>query len=111
MQQAAKTDLPCLEDIQRNRLTLPKAARELAVSPATVARWATRGVRGIRLQTFVLGGRRFTTPALLERFMGETTAAAPIGCDEAASGQAGDFAQGRRSSHDRAVSRLARAGF
>ena len=111
MQQISGSQFPSLKDAQANRLTLPKTARELAVSPATVARWATRGVRGVRLRTFVLGGRRFTTPALIEEFMALSTAAASSGCDEAATSQTDDSGQNRRVSHDRAVSRLAEAGF
>jgi hypothetical protein len=48
-------------------LTLGQLARRLpapdgqAISPSTVFRWATRGIRGHRLATTVVGGRRFTT--------------------------------------------------
>jgi hypothetical protein len=50
---------------------------------ATVWRWATHGVRGIRLQSWSIGGRRFTTTAALEEFLRalnspERSAPAPI---------------------------------
>ncbi len=36
---------------------------------ATIWRWATRGVRGIKLQTWMSGGTRVTTPQALEEFL------------------------------------------
>jgi hypothetical protein len=52
---------------QRKYLTFGQLARELPapngtpVFPCTVGRWATRGVRGHRLATTLVGGRRLTT--------------------------------------------------
>lgn len=51
------------------RLSLSAAARDLDVHVATVHRWVHAGVRGIRLQTSLLGGRRYTSRQALERFI------------------------------------------
>lgn len=56
-----------LEDI----ITLGEACREIppkGISPATMARWVQRGVRGCRLETVVIGGRRLTSRQSLARF-------------------------------------------
>lgn len=59
-------------------LSLSAAAKLLPGRPhiSTVWRFAQKGVRGVRLETIVSGGRRFTTHEALERFVGRTTAAA-----------------------------------
>jgi len=53
-------------------LTLGEACRAvppIGVSPATMARWIQRGVRGgTRLETILIGGRRLTSKAALARF-------------------------------------------
>lgn len=43
---------------------------------STLHRWRLRGVRGVRLETCVIGGRRFTSDEALHRFAAATTAAA-----------------------------------
>ena len=43
--------------------------------PATLWRWHTVGVYGIRLQTVLIGGRRFCSRQSLEDFIQATTAA------------------------------------
>lgn len=45
------------------------------VNLSTVNRWALRGVSGIRLETVVCGGRRYTDRAAIARFIAATTAA------------------------------------
>ncbi len=59
-------------------LSLAEAAKTLPGRPhsSTIWRWHSRGVRGIRLETVVIGGRRFTSRESLERFARRTTAAA-----------------------------------
>jgi len=42
---------------------------------STLWRWYRRGVRGVRLETVVVGGRRFTSRAAIERFIERTTVA------------------------------------
>src|SRR3954466_8086388 len=59
-------------------LTLCEAARKLPNKPnlTTLSRWRTRGCRGVRLETLLLGGRRVTSSQALERFFTAVTAAA-----------------------------------
>ena len=45
------------------------------VSAATAWRWHKRGVHGIRLETWLVGGRRATSIAAIYRFITATTAA------------------------------------
>ena len=62
-------------------LTLAQAARVIPGRPhvATVYRWVRSGTRGVLLESFVRGGRRFTTPAAIENFIRATTAASAGG--------------------------------
>ena len=46
------------------------------VNRSTCHRWRTRGARGIKLETALVGGTRYTTLEALNRFFAETTAAA-----------------------------------
>lgn len=59
-------------------LSLSEAAASCPGRPniTTIWRWCLRGCRGVRLESFVRGGRRFTTAEALERFIAGTTAAA-----------------------------------
>jgi hypothetical protein len=60
-------------------ITLAEAARTLpggAVHVSTIHRWRLKGVRGVRLATFLRGGIRCTTDEAIERFFAATTAAA-----------------------------------
>jgi len=43
---------------------------------STLHRWRLRGIRGHRLETCLIGGRRYTSSEALERFVAATTAAA-----------------------------------
>lgn len=58
-------------------LTFPEAAASLPGKPSvsTIHRWRLKGVRGIRLSTVVIGGRRFVDRAALEDFIRATTLA------------------------------------
>jgi hypothetical protein len=51
-------------------LTISAAAKSLPSRPhiSTVWRWIQRGVRGVKLETYLIGGRRFTSREALERF-------------------------------------------
>lgn len=42
---------------------------------ATAYRWSTRGIRGVRLTTYLVGGARMTTLADFDRFVAEVSAA------------------------------------
>ena len=58
--------------------TLIEATKSLPHAPhvSTIHRWRLRGIRGIRLETVLIGGRRFTSREALARFAAATTAAA-----------------------------------
>ena len=67
-------------DIQSETLlSLSKAARQVppaGVNIGTLYRWMLRGVRGVRLDTVLIGGKRFTSAQALNLFFERTTAAA-----------------------------------
>ena len=52
-------------------VSLPEAAALLPGRPhlSSLHRWMRRGVRGIRLETVLIGGRRFTSREALQRFV------------------------------------------
>lgn len=58
-------------------LTVAQAAKAVPYGPnvCTVWRWLDKGCRGVRLESILLGGRRFTSREALERFFAATTAA------------------------------------
>ena len=43
---------------------------------STVWRWHQKGVRGVKLETILIGGTRYTSNEALQRFFDRTTAAA-----------------------------------
>ena len=59
-------------------VSLTDAAKSLPGRPniTTSWRWRNRGVRGIKLETVLIGGRRMTSREALSRFFAATTAAA-----------------------------------
>ena len=59
-------------------VTLTAATKTTPCRPnvATLWRWRTKGIRGIRLETMMIGGRRVTSREALSRFFAATTAAA-----------------------------------
>lgn len=61
-----------------NILSFTAAAKLLPSRPnvATLWRWRTAGIHGIKLETFLCGGRRMTSREALSRFFAATTAAA-----------------------------------
>ena len=66
-------------DIHREKLlSFPEASASLKGRPnlSTLHRWRLPGVRGVRLETLLLGGRRVTSAEALQRFVEATTAAA-----------------------------------
>ena len=65
-------------DLQtENLITISEAARLLPGRPhsSTVWRFHARGVKGVKLETIVSGGRRFTSQEAVERFIAATTLA------------------------------------
>ena len=59
-------------------MSFSAAAKSLPGRPniATLWRWRTRGVRGVILESILIGGRRFTSREALERFSERITAIA-----------------------------------
>lgn len=53
---------------RRRRLSMRAAARHAEVHLATIFRWWQHGVRGRRLETFLVGGRRYVYLDSLEAF-------------------------------------------
>ncbi len=58
-------------------ISLSEAARLLPgkPSPATIWRWYSKGVKGVRLTTIVCGGRRVTSKEALQKFCDRLTEA------------------------------------
>jgi hypothetical protein len=58
-------------------LTLSQAAKRLPNHPhvSTVWRWHLRGIRGVHLETILIGGQRYTSAEALQLFIEQTTAA------------------------------------
>ncbi len=66
-------------NIDRERLlTLSAAAVSLPHRPhiSTIGRWVQSGCRGVKLESVLLGGRRYTSKEALQRFIERTTSAA-----------------------------------
>ena len=59
-------------------LAFPETASTLPSRPhlSTIHRWRLRGVYGVKLETVMVGGRRYTSREALQRFAAATTAAA-----------------------------------
>lgn len=83
-------------------VTFPTAARGVppdGTNVGTIYRWTLRGIRGVRLETILIGGKRYTSLQALERFYQRTTAAAagenPRKCDSSPRDTAYDAAERR----------------
>ena len=65
------------EEWTTEALDLRTAASRIPGRPhlSTVWRWTLKGSRGVKLESFVRGGRRFTTSAAIHRFIQATTSA------------------------------------
>ena len=66
-----------------NIITLGEACRVFppnGISDATMARWIQKGVKGVKLETLVIGGRRLTSKESIFRFIAAQNAddAAPV---------------------------------
>lgn len=59
-------------------ISLTEAAKVLPGRPhiSSIFRWISTGAKGIKLETIVCAGRRFTSLEAIERFIAATTAAA-----------------------------------
>lgn len=62
--------------LDEQALTLNEAAKITRSSLASVWRWCLKGVRGVELESYVIGARRYTTREAVERFISRTTAVA-----------------------------------
>ena len=62
--------------LNERRLTLTALAQLEDVDTSTTWRWALKGARGVLLETFCVGGRRYTSEEAFSRFVDKTTAAA-----------------------------------
>jgi hypothetical protein len=61
-----------LMDLSNERLIpLARASQAIPSRPhaSTAVRWARRGVRGVKLETILIGGRRFTSHEAIGRFV------------------------------------------
>jgi len=60
-----------------NLISLAAAPAEVPGRPhsATLQRWRLKGLCGVKLETVLVGGRRFTSREALERFFNRVTAA------------------------------------
>jgi hypothetical protein len=66
-------------DLAEHLITLSEAARTLpggGIHVSTIHRWRLKDCRGVRLETILRGGIRYTSTEALERFFKATTAAA-----------------------------------
>ena len=77
--------------------------------PSTIWRWYKRGVRGVKLETAVLGGRRVTSKEAIQRFVDATTAAHDAGAASPAI-PIHETLRRRRAAIARAERELAEAG-
>ena len=67
---------------QETLISLPQATKPTPggrIHISTLHRWSLRGIRGVRLETVLVGGKRFTSREALDRFIAETTAVADGG--------------------------------
>jgi hypothetical protein len=65
-----------IDILDDNLLTLKQASNLLPGRPhiSTIHRWRLRGVRGIKLSSVMIGGRRFTSRLAINSFIEQTTA-------------------------------------
>jgi hypothetical protein len=64
-------------DTQREKLRLlAKSSPDVPGNPhpSTLVRWALRGIRGLKLETVVIGGRRYTSIEAIHRFISTLSA-------------------------------------
>jgi hypothetical protein len=67
-----------IDIVNESLVSIPEASRLIPGRPhlATIYRWMARGVRGIKLETCLIGGRRFTSQEKVQLFVEHLTAAA-----------------------------------
>ncbi|MCL4193868.1 MAG: DUF1580 domain-containing protein [Thermoguttaceae bacterium] len=67
--------------LNEDRLTVPRMAKEADVNPCTVWRWMTVGARGVKLESFCIGGKRYTTRQAFQRFVAAGTGVSATSTD------------------------------
>jgi hypothetical protein len=65
--------------LSETRIPLAALGREENVAPSTTWRWVLNGVRGVKLESFSVGAKRYTTREAFARFVEATSAAAAHG--------------------------------
>lgn len=74
--------MPCatLTTTLRDAIPLTRCRDYIPGRPhvATTHRWASRGVRGVVLGTVLVGGVRYTTPAMIEAFLRRLNDGSPV---------------------------------
>jgi transposase len=75
--------------LDQERLSLKQVATRLCVHVTTVWRWTLYGVRGKRLRTHMVGGRRYVAVSDLEAFLEEDPERADSASRKAAAESAG----------------------
>jgi len=61
--------------LSEQRISMTELAHREKVAIPTIWRWRQKGIRGVRLESFMVGGRRFTTHEAFVRFVERTTKA------------------------------------
>ena len=61
-----------------SRVSITELARRERVAVSTAWRWVLRGCRGHRLESFAVGGKRYTTDESFARFIAATNGQTPI---------------------------------
>jgi Protein of unknown function (DUF1580) len=76
-------DVEMIDFLEEELVTLSEAAKIVpgsqsrrGVNVSTVWRWTMKGAKGVKLETIMRGGVRFTSKEALQRFFTRTTAAA-----------------------------------
>jgi hypothetical protein len=62
--------------LDERRISFSALAAREGVNASTVWRWSLRGCRGVKLESFSIGAKRFTTAEAFARFVAATTAIA-----------------------------------
>jgi hypothetical protein len=67
-----------IDIVNEQLVSLAEASKLVPGRPhiSSIFRWMGNGVRGVKLESCLLGGRRYTSVEALERFAARTTAAA-----------------------------------
>ena len=61
--------------LNEQRISIAALAARERVATSTAWRWCLRGCRGVTLESFALGGRRYSTIEAFARFVEQTNAA------------------------------------